>query len=441
VLTLLDYQQQVLSRASVLSPETWPFDLKWLPESACLVGGSVRDALLDRHSDYLDLDFVLPSGAVETAQAIARHYRAGYVLLDAERQIARVVFDQGTADFALQVGFSLEADLRRRDFTVNAIAYNPHTRELLDPLEGYQDLQHKRLRMVSAENLAEDPLRLLRAYRQAAQLGFGLEAETQQVIRQLAPKLSQIAAERVQSELNYLLSAARGTAWLKTAWEDGLLQDWFPSAIADSLLRMAAIDKSAVVLQETMPEFWEVLNQRIRGSGIKLELKASGSARSWVTIAKLASVLATDTELAEQQLWHLKYSRAEIQAALTVLKGLPSLTKNNPSAWSLAEQYFFFQSVGATFPAVALSAIAVRGIDAIAPLMARFLNPTDSVAHPIAVLTGQDLMTTLQLPAGPMIGRILAALQLAKAEDKIHTREDALDWARQIVIAENSSHC
>ena len=168
----LEHYRNVALVSSALSPETWPFNLKWLPKSACLVGGTVRDALLDRHSEYLDLDFVLPINAVETAQAIARHYRAGFVVLDAERQIARVVFDQGTADFALQVGETLEDDLRRRDFTVNAIAYNPHTKDLLDPLHGYEDLQRKRLRMVSVENLAEDPLRLLRAYRQAAQLGF-----------------------------------------------------------------------------------------------------------------------------------------------------------------------------------------------------------------------------------------------------------------------------
>ncbi|MCY7391900.1 MAG: CCA tRNA nucleotidyltransferase, partial [Leptolyngbyaceae cyanobacterium CAN_BIN12] len=148
-----------------LSPQNWPFGLEWLPASACLVGGSVRDSLLGRHSDYLDLDFVLTDRVVETAQAIARHYQAGFVLLDAERQIARVVFPQGTADFAQQVGATLEEDLRRRDFTVNAIAYDPRLDRFVDPLQGYGDLQQRLLRMVSAENLAEDPLRLLRAYR------------------------------------------------------------------------------------------------------------------------------------------------------------------------------------------------------------------------------------------------------------------------------------
>ena len=70
---------------SALSPEHWPFDLKCLSEPAYLVGGSVRDALLGRVSEYLDLDFVMLSPAVKTARKIANQYQAGFVLLDAER--------------------------------------------------------------------------------------------------------------------------------------------------------------------------------------------------------------------------------------------------------------------------------------------------------------------------------------------------------------------
>jgi tRNA nucleotidyltransferase (CCA-adding enzyme) len=430
----LEHYRNVALVSSALSPETWPFDLKWLPKSACLVGGTVRDALLDRHSDYLDLDFVLPIDAVETAQAIARHYRAGFVVLDAERQIARVVFEQGTADFALQVGSTLEDDLRRRDFTVNAIAYNPHTKDLLDPLHGYEDLQRKRLRMVSAENLAEDPLRLLRAYRQASQLGFSIEAETQQAIRQLAPTLSKIAAERVQSELNYLLGSARGTGWLRTAWEDGLLQDWFPSATLDRFAQVAAIDHVVVHLQETYPEFWSELSRTVRGTPKASEAK--GSVRTWVTIAKLASLLPDDPQAAEAQLWKLKYSRAEIQAVSTVVKTLPLLKTGDAIAqWSLAEQYGFFQTVGVVFPAIALLGLAIQlPLEGVAMLVDRFLNSSDPVAHPSPILTGQDLMSVLQIPPSPQIGRLLAALQLARAEGKISTREEAVGFARAALL-------
>ncbi len=378
--------------SSALSPKTWPFSLEWLPHSACLVGGTVRDALLGRDSEYLDLDFVLPERAVETARSIAHHYKAGYVLLDAERQIARVVFEQGTADFAQQVGSTLEADLGRRDFTANAIAYNPHTDQLIDPLQGYSDLQKHLLRMVSAENLREDPLRLLRAYRQAAQLGFAVDEKTRGVIRQLAPLLKQIAAERVQSELNYLLGTSRGTYWLTAAWQDGLLQDWFPDATVQSLELIATIDQVCVRLEETLPDFTQELFSRIRShsrsshtsSGHSsdsvhhlqkaIDAKAQGSVRTWLSIAKLTSLLSTEPAKAEAQLRRLKYSRNEIQAVSAILKFLPricslvqlskeldaSCTESTrvPTSLSLREQYEFFQNVGVTFPAVAVLAIA-----------------------------------------------------------------------------------
>lgn len=456
----VSYQQAATAVSSALSPETWPFSLEWLPDSACLVGGSVRDALLGRDSEYLDLDFVLPVGAVETAQAIARHYRAGYVLLDPERQIARVVFKQGTVDFAQQVGPTLEADLQRRDFRVNAIAYNPHTDQLLDPLQGYADLQKHLIRMVSRENLKEDPLRLLRAYRQAAQLGFSVDTETRSAIQQLAPSLHRIAAERVQSELNYLLSTARGTSWLTMAWQDGLLQDWFPRATAAGLGLLAAIDQTTAILQETLPDFAAELTSQLRSTATKpsaaeatrtgatSNVKASGSSRTWLTAAKLASLLPFDPAVAEAQLRRLKYSRSEVQTVSTVIRVMPQLCavevtclsdptwKTQPEiliAQSPRAQYLFFQEVGAAFPAVAVLALAAGVPFAqLLPLIQHFLTPNDPIAHPTPLLTGQDLMAALKLSAGPHIGRLLAEIQLARAEGKITNREEALQLAAAI---------
>ena len=83
-----------------------------------------------------------------------------------------MVFPNATVDIAQQEGDSLETDLHRRDFTINAIAYNIHTQEIIDPLNGGADLEKGILRMISPANLEDDPLRLMRGYRQAAQLGF-----------------------------------------------------------------------------------------------------------------------------------------------------------------------------------------------------------------------------------------------------------------------------
>lgn len=449
----LDLQKTVSKDLSALSPKSWPFGLEWLPAAAYLVGGSVRDALLGRSSDYLDLDFVLPDQVVSTAQAIARHYQAGFVLLDAERQIARVVFPQGTVDFAQQVGPTLEADLRRRDFTVNAIAYNPHCDRFVDPLRGCVDLEQRQIRMVSAGNLAEDPLRLLRAYRQAAQLGFGLDPETQAVIRTLAPSLQRIAAERIQSELNYLLSSEQGTCWLTQAWADGVLAHWLPLATEHSLELIAGVDRATILLQETHPAFakglltrgLEAIASPLAEQPETLKQKASGSARNWLVTAKLACLLPTTPAGAESQLRHLKYSRVEVQSVATVLRSLPVLQRatgletaeGQPVTWlewPLREQYFFFQAVGAAFPAVVVLAIA-QGVplEFIAPLIQRFLTPNDPVAHSQPLVSGQALMASLQLAAGPIIGQLLAAIQLAQAEGTIQTQAEAIHFAKHLV--------
>lgn len=402
----------------------------------------MRDALLERPVDRLDLDFVLAEKAVETAAAIAHHYDAGFVLLDAERQIARVVFDHATADFALQVGSSLEMDLQRRDFTVNAIAYSPHTQELHDPLRGYRDLEKRLIRMVCLDNLREDPLRLLRAYRQAAQLGFSLEPGTQVGIRQLAACLADVAAERVQSELRYLLSSAAGTAWLTTAWQDGLFAGWFAQATLQSLANIAALDWAAVSLEAICPGFSQVLHSKVRDSafatkpeGLHQATPACNRDRNWLTTAKLVCLLPPTPDQAEAELQRLKYSRAELRAVMVVLKYLPRLL--SPGAvLTLRDQYYFFQEIGPVFPTLAVLAVALgMPLAAIAPLGQRFLTLSDPVAHPVSLVTGQQLMTGLDLPPGPLIGKLLSALQLAQAEGTITTPDAALELAAQLLQA------
>jgi tRNA nucleotidyltransferase (CCA-adding enzyme) len=416
--------------ADLLSPQTWPFCLAWLPQPAYLVGGGVRDALRGVPSTYLDLDFVLPSQPVEVARAIARHYRAGFVLLDAEREIARVVFADSTADFALQVGPSLTADLHRRDFTVNAIAYNPHTKEILDPLDGQADLRQGLLRMVAPENLAEDPLRLLRAYRQAAQLNFRLEPNTQTWIRELAPHLALMAAERVRSELSYLLSTAAGTPLLKAAWADGLFQAWFPTATAFSLEKVAAMDAAAAQLASQWPslgvELHRCLNERAKGG--------ESARRTLLANAKLVYVVGQSPAQALADLQRLKYSRAEINLVLTLLKNLPLVSNSHHTqALSRADQYFLFQSIGSAFPVLAVLALAEgTALDSLTPLITAWLDPQNSTAHPHPLVTGKDLLLHLQIPPGPAVGQLLTRLEVAQAQGLITTSDAALALARSI---------
>lgn len=403
---------------SSLSPENWFFDVKFLPEPAYMVGGAVRDAILGRTREYLDLDFVLPSDAVQVAREIAKYYRAGFVLLDPQRQIARVVFPNGTADFAQQEGDTIEADLHRRDFTINAIAYNPHTHEIIDPLQGYADLENKLLRMVSPGNLKDDPLRLLRGYRQASQLNFTIETATHSTIQTLAPYISQVAAERVRVELGYMLGL-RGTPWLTQAVVDHLLAPFLPSTPAQ--IELLAIDNTATQLSQTWPQLGVELAARVRDT-VKT---------TWLGITKLATLVHPKPDTAEIELQKLTYSRAEIKAVTTTLKMLPRL--NNPQM-SLREQYFCFQDGGNVFPATVVLSVA-RGnvVEAIAPLIRRYLNPDDLVAHPTQIVSGKELIVALNIPSSPLVGKLLIEITVAQIEGRISTPGEAIALARQLI--------
>lgn len=420
----------------ILESQNWPFSLDCLPDEACLVGGAVRDALLERDRDYLDLDFVMPFQSVQTASAIAKRYNAGFVLLDAKRQIARVVFEKATADFALQEGKRLETDLRRRDFTINAIAYNPRTGEFIDPLQGRQDLECGTIRQVSLKNLEDDPLRLVRAYRQAAQLQFTIESQTRESIRTLAPQLARVAAERIQTELSYLLNTVGGSIQLQAALEDGLLKWILHDGVSESAIaQVAKIDWLVTYLSET----WSQLGQELQRSVPGL---ASGSKRTLIAIAKLAVLLNPDpnsglqyTRLnstventsVEEFMMQMKYSNAEIRGVTTALKYYPQLQLPNRS---IREQYFFFQSVGDLFPVVVLFTLA-QGIPLqhISPDIQRYLDPNDRVAHPSPLITGNDLIKSLNLKPSPQLGKLLTEIQIAQAEGKISTRQEALEEA------------
>lgn len=412
---------------SPLSPQTWPFGLENLPESAYLVGGAVRDALLSRAVGDLDLDFVVLSEAVNTAKRIASHYKAGFVLLDAERQIARVVFPGVTVDFAQAEGGSLEADLGRRDFTINAIAYHPITKTVFDPYHGQQDLKRGMMRMISRENLANDPLRLLRGYRQAAQLGFVIEPETKQAIADLAGLLPRVAAERIRTELGYLLNVPLGVPKLIEAWEIGLLSPWF-SSLGDKCDRLKNLDHAATTVSQTYPQLAKPLRESVRNT-IKM---------SQLAIAKLATITSEDPTQAEAELITLKYSRVEIRGVLALLRTFQQLQPTPIADLSIRQQYFLFASVGEFFPAlVVLSIAAGASLQEFTTLINHYLNPDDAIAHPQPVISGKLLMAKLGLSPGPLLGDLLQEIQIAKAEGQISTPKDAIAIASQKMLELN----
>ena len=197
-----------------------------------LVGGTVRE--LARGGRTPDLDLAVSGHTLELARDLARALAGTYVLLDEQERTARVVAGPDTLDLAEFRGPTLEEDLRGRDFTINAMALDlaalvaGEALELIDPLGGWTDLAAGRVRMVAADNLADDPLRLLRAYRFAATHGFAITPETAAAIQALAPALARVAGERVHYELFQLLAAPRAAVVLRDMDRTGLLTQVFP---------------------------------------------------------------------------------------------------------------------------------------------------------------------------------------------------------------------
>ncbi len=213
-----------------------------LPEnrSIYLVGGAVRDALLNRPTH--DLDFVLDGDGIQLGRRVANALHAGFFPLDEARGTGRVVLPHPDAaqtgeryflDFATFRGADLESDLRARDFTINAMAVDVRAPEqLLDPLGGAADLLAKRLRACSSTSLLDDPLRVLRAVRMATTFNLQIAPETRQLMREAVAGLETISPERQRDELLRILGGKQIATALRALDMIGALPRVFPELAA-----------------------------------------------------------------------------------------------------------------------------------------------------------------------------------------------------------------
>lgn len=201
-----------------------------------LVGGAVRDMFLNRISP--DLDFALPSSGISFARKTANELKADFLVLDEERDTARVIVTQedGSRTFldfsSYRSGGTLEADLRARDFTINAIAYDMHSDSILDPLDGAKDIRAKVIRACSPASISDDPVRILRAVRQAAGFGFQIDKSTRAQLKEGAVGLARISPERVRDEIFKILQGPKPDASMRALEMLGVLPHIMPELTA-----------------------------------------------------------------------------------------------------------------------------------------------------------------------------------------------------------------
>ena len=223
---------------------------------AYAVGGCVRDSILGRIPD--DWDITTSATPLETKQLFQRTFDTGIehgtitVLIDKdafEVTTYRVDGKYEDSRHPSEVTFtrSLKEDLLRRDFTINAMAYND-AEGLVDIFDGIEDLKNQTIRCVgnARARFGEDALRILRAVRFAAQLGFKIEDDTREAIKELAPTLQNISAERIQVELIKML-VSPNPSLLRTAYELGITKVILPE-----------FDEMMVTTQETPHHMYSV---------------------------------------------------------------------------------------------------------------------------------------------------------------------------------------
>jgi tRNA nucleotidyltransferase (CCA-adding enzyme) len=207
--------------------------------AAYLVGGCVRDLL--RGEGVGDFD-VATSAAPETVlellpRAIPIGLRHGTVMVPTR---------DGPADVTtFRAGPDIEADLAHRDFTINAMAYDPESEALLDPFGGRSDLAGRRLRAVgrAADRFREDPLRVLRAARLVATLGLEIAPEIESAMAEARGGLRGVARERVRSELALMLLAPNAAQGLALLRRTGIEADLAPGTAADAVAVVGALPR------------------------------------------------------------------------------------------------------------------------------------------------------------------------------------------------------
>ncbi len=459
-----------------------------VPEvDAFVVGGTVRDVLLGRTPR--DLDLAVSGDAMALARRLASALPGHFVELDSVNAVARVVLDAGPVrciDVARLHG-TLEADLRRRDFTIDALAAPLDGGVVFDVCNGLTDLEGQRVRMNGAHVFDADPLRLLRGARISAELSFALDPATEAAIRARARNLNEAAPERLRDELARIVALDDAYAGLRLLDRLELLDVVLPALAAGRGVTqpgefhaydvfehgLRAVEAMDVTLATQRPggpvawmwdELWRSFDwcaERMRAH--LAEEMAEGRTRA--SILKLAALLhdvakpETRSEGADGRVRFLGHADVGAAIATRILRRFRFSTREVRFVSVLVAEhlrpvqlarvseaptrralYRFHRDTGDAMPDVLLLALADAAA-ARGPKMTRegwirhvvYMNgllvrsrKEEGIVDPPRLLTGRDIMLALGKPEGPVIGRLLEALREAQAAGDVTDRDGAL---------------
>ena len=415
--------------------------------SAFWVGGCVRDFLLGREPGDYDIATSARPEQVEKLfkRTVAVGRKFGVMVLVENGRPFQVATFRAEADYRdgrhpEQITFGdAEADAQRRDFTVNGLFYDPVAEKLHDWVGGEKDLRAKIIRTIGSpgERFAEDHLRLLRAVRFAAELGFEIEPQTFAAVRTLAPKIELISAERIRDELIKLFSpphAARGLVLLR---DSGLLPGVLPELVA-------------TMVCEQSPNFHPegTVFEHIRLMLEKLPSNAHPSLPWAVILHDIAKPATVERDPVTGKIHFYDHEKVGAALAGRILQRLRFPKKQTDEIVACVRQHMQFKDVKQmrkatlrrlllreTFPLELelhrLDCLGSHGaLDHYEFLaqQAAELEKQPAIRPPL--LTGNDLMA-LGVKPGPVMGALLAEIREKQLQDELKTPRQARAWARK----------
>jgi poly(A) polymerase len=445
--------------------------------AAWVVGGTVRDELLGR--PIRDVDVAVAGDPEAPARALAAAVR-GPVFALSERFGAWRVIERSTArvyDFSPLQGETIEEDLGRRDFTVNAIARRVEGHELIDPFGGRADLDARTLRVLGREAYERDPLRPLRLARLAAELAFAPDAETERLTLAAAPRTGEAAGERVFGELRRLVIAPGVLAGLDLADRLGLVRAVLPELAdlhdveqshyhhLDVYGHTVEVLERQIELEGRLEEIFGALGRRLRPiveEPLADDLTRGQALRFGALLHDIGKPATRDV-LPDGRITFMSHDRLgrdmvgdvcrRLRTSERLSQFLQGLTRHHLRLGFLVHErpldrravYRYLKRTSPVEVEVTLLScadrMATRGrhadratrahLELARELMGAALDwRTDG--PPKVPVRGDDLAAELGMESGPELGRLLAELEEAVYAGEVGTRAEAVALARRL---------
>ncbi len=438
-----------------------------------LVGGTVRDFYMGLESTDRDI-IVMDENAREFALELSELFQATFVPLDEENKIYRIVLPDkiNYIDVTNPVGDSIEKDLMRRDLTINAIAVNIRTGELIDISGGVTDIMNKCINYVNELNFVDDPLRLLRVYRFQALYGFQLAPETINAVCKYSDLIHKPAVERINYELLKLFGGEYAHVALENMNKTWILEEIFPFVKElkqvppnshhhlDLFHHSIETVKQVQILYNEAPDEVKEHLSRIDFGGFSrlahLKLAAFmhdiGKFSTWTIEegkhrfikhddvgSKMSVKILKDLHFSNKQIdyvssmikYHIYPSHVMTSPQITekiMMRYVRKMDTNSIDAIILAQA----DRLSARGPEIT-DQIVERNITSLNMLLRFYLEARETLKPLPKLLSGNDVMQILNIKPSKRLGEIMDALHEAQISGDVITKEHAIEFVKNMI--------